>query len=133
MTAREFFFKYNTRYLDFDGQFGAQCKDLFNFYNKEVVGAPRIYGHAKDLWTSTTALKYYHRIPNTWTFVPREGDVMVWPAWSANPYGHVAIVSHGNLLWFVSFDQNWPLGTPCHFQTHNYTYPRVYGVLRPKV
>lgn len=132
MNIKEFFNKYNTRYADYDSTYGPQCKDLFNFYNKEVVGGQRIYGDAKDLWNNATALKFYTQIPNTLTFVPKEGDVMIWPAWKGNPYGHVAIVSSANMFWFTSFDQNFPLGTPCHFQRHSYVNPKVLGVLRPK-
>ena len=130
MSADEFFQKWNTRYADFDGQFGPQCKDLFNFYNRDVVKAPRTYGDAKDLWFRYPT-KFYQRIANTITAVPRKGDVVIWLAWNKNPYGHVGICQSANMFWFTSFDQNFPLGTPCHFQRHNYLSPRVVGWLRP--
>ena len=110
MTTRDFFYSWNTKYNDYDKHYGAQCKDLFSQFNHDVVGAPYIVGDAKYLYlnynnnTNQGKLlrQYYNRIPNTLTFVPKEGDVMIWNGWGTNPYGHVAVVSHANLFWFVS-------------------------------
>jgi CHAP domain len=142
MNYQEFIYKWNWKFLDTNGDKAYECKDVFNEYNEKVVGGKRTFGHAKDIWENYDKTKY-DRIKNTLTFVPKQGDVMVWGAWGSNPYGHVGIVNHANLFWFVSFDQNYPgkrmaipgtkrTGFPCQFVSHSYTSPRVLGVLRPK-
>lgn len=142
MTYTEFIYKWNYQFLDTNGDRDYQCKDVFNEYNEKVVGGKRTYGHAKDLWENYDKTKY-DRIPNTLTFIPQKGDVMVWGAWRGNIYGHVGIVDNASFLWFTSFDQNWggkklPIpntgryGYPCQFVKHNYVNPKVLGVLRPK-
>lgn len=139
MTYTEFKFKYNGKYCDYHynadikkkPNYSYECKFLFNAYNRDVVGAKRTYGDAWQLWENYDRNKYT-RITNTLTFVPRQGDVMVWKPWSTNPYGHVAIVDNANILWFNAFGQNWPLGSACIFKIFKYFNPSVYGVLRPK-
>lgn len=54
ISVQEFASRYNEKSVDFDKHFGAQCVDLFNYYNQEVVGAPWIgtpvTGGARDLY-----------------------------------------------------------------------------------
>jgi hypothetical protein len=131
----------DNEYMDWDNAYGAQCVDLFNFYNDQVVGAPWIgtplTGGAADLWTNfdnSVARDHYVRVGNSPDFVPQRGDVMIWAANTpaTGPAGHVGICTgEGNTDYFVSFDQNYPTGTPCHNERHTYT--GVYGVLRPKM
>jgi hypothetical protein len=131
----------NGQFMDWDNAYGAQCVDLFNFYNDQVIGAPWIgtplTGGAADLWVNfdnSIARDYYVRVGNTPDFVPQRGDVMIWAANTpaTGPAGHVGICTgEGNTDYFVSFDQNYPTGTPCHNERHSYT--GVYGVLRPKM
>ena len=51
---------------------------------------------------------------------------MVW----SGEIGHIAVFIEGNVDTFKSFDQNYPLGSPCHIQGH--TYANVLGWLRFK-
>jgi len=129
MTIDEFFNKYDDQYIDFDGQYGSQCVDLIKAYFNEVVGIssdPR--GNAINYWDNCPELE---QIPNTLEGVPQKGDVMVWNAGIGSQYGHIAIAKGvGDTVRFDSFDQNFPIGTPCHFQNHN--YKSVIGWLRPK-
>jgi len=87
---------------DFDGQYGAQCFDLFNFYANELFGVPSSelfdYTYAKELYTNfhgTIMTSKFQKIANTASFIPKEGDVMVWSeqinASGDPPAGHVAI------------------------------------------
>lgn len=127
----EFTSKYDGKFIDYDGKFGAQCVDLARQYVKEVLGYPQcppVVG-AADLWDSCVS-DFYEKVPNTPTGVPQSGDIVIWNRKLGNGYGHVAIFDHGNASAFVSFDQNYPLGTPCHFQKH--TYSSVTGWLHPK-
>jgi hypothetical protein len=127
MTALDFFNKYNGRGIDFDHFYGYQCMDLAEQYNQEVVGAPRLGGNAADVWNNYPRT-FYTKIANSPTNVPQLGDIVIWSK-ALNGFGHIAVCKDGNVNAFTSFDQNWPLNSYCHFQTHNYNY--VLGWLRP--
>lgn len=135
MNIKEFFNKYNGKYVDVDGKYGGQCVDLFRQYYNEVLGikenARGVFG-AKDFWTNYSNDKVlysnFDKISNTLKFVPQIGDVMIW---KNGLYGHIAICTGvGNAVTFQSFDQNYPTGSKCKYVTHNYL--NVFGVLRPK-
>jgi hypothetical protein len=126
MTFTDFMAKYNGKYIDFDGVYGAQCMDLMHQYCVEVLGitdgsilaAPA----AKDIYNNFDNLNghdLFEKIGNTPTGIPNEGDIVVW---GMGDWGHVAIFIDGNADRFNSFDQNFPIGSPCHVQNHpNYT------------
>lgn len=125
MTIDEFVRAYDGTYQDFDKHFGDQCKDLFSLYNLEVVGNVNyVWGNAVNLWDNAPD-EYYERV----TLNPRKGDVVIWGT-GIGPYGHVAIYLAGDENNFTSFDQNFPIGSPCHKQNHN--YKNVIGYLRPR-
>ena len=124
MTLAEFCDKYDDQYIDVDGMYNSQCKDLFSAYNTEVVGCPfYIYGNANELWDN--APKEYYSQESS----PQKGDVVIWGT-GIGAYGHVAIFVEDKGNTFNSFDQNFPIGSPCHFQNH--TYSNITGYLRPK-
>lgn len=64
----DFVKKYDGKSVDFDKKFGAQCVDLFNYYNSEVVGAPFIgtpvTGGARDLYEvdSPARAQFYKKL-----------------------------------------------------------------------
>lgn len=68
ITLKQFVEKYQDKSVDFDKKYGAQCVDLFNFYNAEVVGAPFIgtpvTGGARDLFevSSPAREKFYEAL-----------------------------------------------------------------------
>jgi hypothetical protein len=128
MNATEFFAAYDGKGVDFDGYYGDQCVDLAQFYERDVIGGPPFTGNACDIWT-TYPQSYYTEVTNTPTNVPILGDVLIWSGALNGGYGHIAIFSRGDALDFMSFDQNWPEGSPCHFQEHDYSY--VLGWLHP--
>ncbi len=130
MSYDEFKIKYNGHGIDFDGFYGFQCMDLTEQYNREVVGANKIGGNAKDAVTNYDHTKYDY-VVNTPTGVPLKGDIVIWGAMPGNAYGHIAVFDSGNVNSFVSFDQNWPVGSVCHLQSHSYSY--VLGWLHPKI
>lgn len=139
----DFFKMYNGLPVDDDLAYGNQCMDLYRklckFVGAKIVPA----GYAAATWNKYDTDKF-ERIPNTRWFIPKKGDAMVWGAWQGNPYGHISVINTAAWLSFVSMDINWPtegywkngvfIGTgKAHFVTHNYTNPKVIGVLRPKV
>lgn len=131
MTFDEFINKYNGKTVDFDGYYGGQCVDLYRQYVKEVLNfpqSPAVVG-AKDIW-NTYLTQYFTRINNTPLGVPQKGDIIIWGT-GYGPFGHVGVYYSGNVMNFKSFDQNDPVGTKCHIQSHSYR--GVLGWLRPKL
>ena len=110
ISVQEFVKKYDGSSVDFDKFYGAQCVDLFNFYNKEVVGAPRIgtpiTGGARDLWENAagTPKEHYRRVSPAEQL--RVGDVLVYGEPHGRYidrgiqkfYGHVNIYVGNNLV-----------------------------------
>lgn len=139
-TAEYFINANDGEFMDFDGAYGAQCVDLFNYYNQQVVGAPWIgtptTGGAVDLWNdfdSGAGPQFYRKIANTPEGVPQFGDVVIWDQnvpGVTGPAGHVGIFTYGDANSFTSFDENYPTGSACHHQFHP-SYKGVLGWLRP--
>lgn len=133
MTLDGFVTKYLGRKVDFDGQFGAQCVDLFRQYCKEVLGIPHTGGveGAKDLWEQYTKLpleiRYFDRVNKN----PLAGDVAIWGATNTNKYGHVAIVV-GNMAGrdLLVFEQNGFTQKGAELKTR--TIDNLLGYLRAK-
>ena len=92
--------------VDFDGNFGSQCVDLYRQYCVDVLCVPQspAVDGAKDIInnpgtlkvTRDSALADYSR-----------GDVLIWGATSSNKYGHVAIlVEIYNTKYFIVLEQD---------------------------
>ena len=126
----QFFGKYDSKGIDFDLYYGFQCMDLYRQFVKECLGFPQSppVNGAKDVWT-TYLTEYFERILNTIDAIPQKGDIIIWGV-GVGPYGHIAVCKDGTQQEFTSFDQNWPVGSLCHFQKHNYN--NVLGWLRVK-
>lgn len=119
MTLQEFYNKWNGKYADYDGRYGDQCKDLFSYYNLEVVGNPNyVFGDAWQLYEACPK-KYYKKVNN-----PQKGDIAIWEQYLGG-YGHVAIVWDNGYF----FSQNYPLDERCGL----YKVPtqKLKGYLRP--
>ena len=130
ITPDQFFGKYDGKGIDFDNYYGFQCMDLYRQFVKECLEFPQsppVTG-AKDVWDTYLQDKFI-RILNTIEAVPIKGDIVIWGT-GAGPYGHIAICKDGTQAEFTSFEQNWPVGSLCHFQKHNYN--NVLGWLRVK-
>lgn len=123
----QFFSNYNGQYLDVDKVFGDQCVDPILLYMPQVVGIPSIPGNAKDYWYNLPP-QYFDSIPPTG--VPQKGDIAIWSAAVGGGSGHIAIVRDADSGGFTSFDQNWPVGSNCHFVRHD--YKNLLGFRRPK-
>lgn len=132
MTPQEFFTKYNGKGIDFDGAYGPQCMDLMNQFVVEVFGdtsgqlrAPTAY----QSWLKNSP--DYEKIHYQPGRTPQEGDVVYWSDTYIKGTGHVAVATNkANQSVFTSSDQNWPVGSLCHYQEH--TYNGVVGWKRRK-
>ncbi|GAA3528364.1 hypothetical protein AFL01nite_02430 [Aeromicrobium flavum] len=117
--------KHNGRYVDFDGAYGAQCHDLAQFYNRDVVKARFIStpytGGAKDAWRTYDSSRYTKVSAGS---APRKGDLAVW---GNGQYGHIAIVlaNAGNNVKVLT--QN-----PGATKVANLSKSGLLGYLRPK-
>lgn len=84
ISIQQFVDKYKDKSVDFDKKYGAQCVDLFNYYNTEVVGAPFIgtpvTGGARDLYEvdSPARNQYYKRLSANSQL--QAGDVLIYGA-----------------------------------------------------
>lgn len=131
MQFNDFINKWNNQPCDFDGWYGTQCVDLYDQYCQDVIGCPIILiNGASDIWENYP-LEYFNRVLNTPEAVPQEGDVIIWDKTTTLPFGHVSVFISGDINSFTSFDQNWPIGSKCHYQEHNYS--GVLGWLHPKI
>lgn len=126
MTHNSFTTKWNGQPINFDHAYGYQCFDLYRQYCQDVLNVPQSpptgSNGAVTIW-NTYLPKYFARIENTPSNVPQKGDILIWNRWVlgvTGSAGHVAVFESGNVNNFISFDQNWPTGTLCHFQKHSY-------------
>ncbi len=125
MTLEEFIQEYDDTYVEVGGSANAlnQCVDLANAWIMEGLGKDPIYNtNAKDFWTR--ADDSYERVTDR---PPQKGDIVIW---NVGAVGHIAVATGGDEGWFQSFDQNWPVGSPCHLVNHD--YKNIVGFLRPK-
>jgi hypothetical protein len=117
--------------VDFDGAYGAQCVDLVQFYLRDVLRLSPLSGNAVDAWRLPLP-RGLVRHTNTPINFPAQGDIVVWGqdyASGVGPNGHISVALLADALHLLTFDQNWPAGSPCAFVVH--TYSGVLGWLAP--
>ena len=71
---QEFINKWNGKYADFDGWYGAQCVDIVQYY-REALDLPKFRGNA-DEWVAYRSSRT-EWVPNTPTNYPSPGDIVV--------------------------------------------------------
>lgn len=123
--------------FDEDHASGIQCVDLIKRYLKEVFGlnVPNGFGNAIDYYKEYNNKKLlntnFERIENTPSFIPKQGDIMVWNEKRGKGAGHVAICTGiGDTKNFYSYDLNWNNAKKVKEVKHD--YKNVLGVLRYK-
>ena len=112
------------------GGAGGQCVDLANQYLQDVWKANPRRLNAVD-W-SRTVLPGMTWTPNSPTNTPPAYALVVWGKNAKDeigPFGHIAVAIYGEVMQFLSFDQNWPSGAPCALVVHDYN--GVLGWHRP--
>ena len=136
MTLEQFVEKYNGKKIDYDGQYGAQCVDVFRQYCKDVLAIPHTGGvvGAADLFTKYDAIpleqKYFERIPYKAGMQPKAGDVVIFGSTKTNSYGHVAIVLDASSEEIAVFEQDGFKQDGAHVGSWNYA--RRLGFLRKR-
>lgn len=137
ISIEEFAAKYDGKAVDFDKKYGAQCVDLFNFYNSEVVGAPWIgtpaTGGARDLYEVDSPARNQHYKKLGVDELVQAGDVEVAAAPNGRYVengrtfylGHVRIaLGNGRYI-----EQNGKISQKTAITTAN--LPGKLGILRP--
>jgi hypothetical protein len=127
MLIDQFTTKYKGRFVDYDHFFGAQCVDLMRQYCLDVRGVDGYIaipqtGAAKNIFYNFKNNKYFNKVLNSPTNAPKKGDIVFFGTY---PFlyglsGHVAVCESADQMNLLTFDQNYPTGTPCHFQKHSY-------------
>lgn len=140
MTYQDFIWKWNTRYCDQDGSFGAQCVDLIRQYCKDVKGvngytAIPPTGNAKDIFRNFVSNQYFTKVNNTPNGIPKKGDIVffktsLWYPWLFGIAGHTGIVDSADLYNLIIFHQNYPTGMFCTFR--KFSYKDCLGWLSPR-
>lgn len=129
ITLKQFIALHDNKYLDFDHVYGAQCVDEVQFYLRDVLGLPPLPGNAiNEFGEDAKQLHWTHNNLLELALQPHPGDIMVWGPSArvgTGALGHTAVVVAADAYHFTSFDQNWPVGAPCHLVHH--TYDGVIG------
>lgn len=128
MNTNDFYAKYNGKGLDFDNVNGNQCVDVIKAWFRHILGIEPLRGNAIDYWRDIPG---FERIAKNIFNAPQPNDIVIWSATPSNPYGHIGICAWSRTFDFSCFEQNFPVGSVCHFQEHN--YKGVIGWLRPKI
>lgn len=89
MTYTEFKNKYNSKKVDYDGAYGAQCWDLGQYYFTKVLGLPASVLSGCGLVSNMLKGKKFELMKKYFDIIPKDkiqqGDVVIWN------YGHIAI------------------------------------------
>src|SRR6185369_9692546 len=112
--------KYNGKFVEVAGSSNAlnQCVDLVNAKIREVDGQPIVeHCNAQDFPAKVNG--NYEKINNSPKIFPIQGDIVVFS--SPDGIGHISICDSADVNKVISFDQNWPLKSPCHLVIHKYT------------
>jgi hypothetical protein len=129
-TAQAWINSHMGQYMDFDNAFGGQCVDVFQYYNRDVVGGPQVYGNGKDYYPQAALMGKYVRIsPSS---PARLGDVACWDGFygvvNGINYGHIAVVVADNGNGTIKcFSQN-----PGLTRIVDLSKTGLQGYLRPK-
>ena len=130
MKLNEFVNKYNGKKVDYDKVFSNQCKDLFSYYNRDVVGNPNYVSGDAYLLYDNAPSSHYDKAINTKTYIPPIGSIVIWNK-SYGGYGHVGIVLSADINGMLVFSQNHTGNLdPC--EETSYSYSQVKGFLIPK-
>lgn len=129
------------KYIDVDGAYGYQCKDVIDSYCQAMFGnwidtiRPN---NAKDCFDGCNP-DYFDRLAQNWNdpnWKPIRGDIIVYGASPAVPEGHIAVVESANNESITVLQQDGYSQTPTERRVLAYILPngaKCIGWLRPKV
>lgn len=97
--------------LDYDGVYGIQCVDFFNYYYLYLTGRnPYTDGYgvpgAKDLWNiATSRFTKIANNPNDANQLPSVGDILIYNSSWGGGFGHVEVVIGADQKGFTAIGQ----------------------------
>lgn len=131
-SAAGFIGAYNNKYIDYDGAFGNQCVDLYNYYTSKFVGGTNIMvGWAPEIYNAYDQKAYARTGAN----VPAGmGYVAIFRPGGTTPSGHVAIVvgDNGNGTLRVLHSNATPAGSRGNTTISNISKATLMGYLIPR-
>nr|DAW32258.1 MAG TPA: Endolysin [Caudoviricetes sp.] len=123
-----------------DGAYGYQCKDVADDYCIHLFGnwqntirpadAKNAFNNANDEFF----IKIANDLNNS-NLIPQRGDIVVWGASQANPYGHIAVVESADTTGVNVIEQDgFTNTTPAYQAKRGYVYAGMpcIGWLRPR-
>lgn len=121
MKLLDFVARYNGQFLTAPGGIGGQCVDLSNQYLIDVLSDQPVRANAID-WrlASIVGMRW---VANTPTNAPPAGALVVWKEYAPHgigQYGHIALALVSDTNHLITFDQDWPIGSPCALTLHDY-------------
>ena len=128
------------KWRDFDGAYGAQCVDFFNFYLKEVFGIAKPIdafpvSYAAQLPNYVGNVAGWQAIANYYDFIPQPGDIAIWGTAYNGGYGHVAVIIAADMNQMTTIGQNeyspWDGGDNASAAKITRNYNGFWGVIRP--
>lgn len=113
-----------------------QCWDIGARFCMEVVNCSTLPTRPGGNGGAVDCFRYFlSPLPSFFVRIPygqlraRKGDLVVWNENVGGGSGHIGIFIAETSTGFISFDQNWPTGSPAKLVAHNYN--NVLGFLRP--
>lgn len=103
-----------------NGSYPGQCVDIVKQYYQDVLGLEPFIGNARDYSKETRLQKVASPMP---------GDLVIF---DYGQYGHIGICVWSRQQDFECFEQNNPLGSPCHYVYHT-DFNKILDILRPNL
>jgi hypothetical protein len=129
--AASFIRSFNNRYIDYDGAFGNQCVDLYNYFTKFLGGHNIMVGWAPEIYNKYDPRTYARTGANVRA---NQGYVALFRPGGSTPSGHVAIVvgDNGNGTLRVLHSNATPAGSRGNTVISNISKSTLMGYLVPR-
>lgn len=98
------------------GSFPRECVNVIHSYFEDILHIPRFIGNASQYLNGVPG---FTLIRPDGTNKPGFGDLVVF---DYKPDGHIGILNWTSAGFINCFEQNFPLNSVCHFQTHDYAH-----------
>jgi hypothetical protein len=126
-----FISSFNNRYIDYDGAFGNQCVDLYNYFTRYIGGQNIMVGYAPEIYNAYDTKAYNRTGANV---RGQMGYVAIFRPGGSTPSGHVAIVvgDNGNGTLRVLHSNATPAGSRGNTTISNISKASLMGYLVPR-
>lgn len=93
-----------------------ECVSIVKQYFQDILKIPVHHGNAKSYLNGVPGFTLIHPDGDN---KPEFGDLVIF---NYPPDDHIGILNWTSASFINCFEQNFPLKSPCHFQTHDYTH-----------